>query len=172
MKKVHFFFQDDLNGPKYLLDGISYNCIVCEAFRCYINNQLKTNKSSFVMWSFIFQYLLLRKYDILRVLKEENYIKDHKKHILTGCFYGFEELNQEQSRSSDLKNIINKDQKAFTYKIPFSRETLSNLFLYCEFPKDHSESLIDHFFKNKNYNKILLYYKKTIFNLFKVDLKM
>jgi len=44
IEKGALFFQDDLKGPKYLLDGIPYNHIVCEAFRCYINNELKKNQ--------------------------------------------------------------------------------------------------------------------------------
>jgi len=125
------------------------------------------------MWFSVFKKLVTAKYDLLGVLKQENYIKDHKEHILTGFFHGFEELDQGQKLDYYLESFIQnpKDQKVFTYKIPFSKETLFNLFLYCEFPKDHSETLMNHFFREKSYEKILLYYKNMIFSLFKVDLK-
>lgn len=156
------------------MEGISYNHIVCEAFRYYINFYIEERRNSSVIWSFLFPYLVKTKYKyaLLDVLKEENYIKNNKKNIIEGFYYGFKGLNQDQEISSESINRYQDPEKKkfYTYKIPFSKETLLNLFLYCEIPKDHSETLVERLFDDESYKNIILYYQKMLFDLFQVDI--
>lgn len=158
------YYNRNDDDPTYTLDHIPYNTLVCEALRYYVKNSIKTNKNQSMVWVRVFRYLLDERFDVLKVLIEENFMQKLKPIIIQNFYDGFKAQENRRLQQASWQNITND----FFYKIWFSKERLLNIFLYCEFPRKDSEVLVTDFFREKNYQNILLYYKNVLFDLFQI----
>ena len=84
--------------------------------------------------------------------------------ILQSFYNGFQINENLRLQQASWQNIKND----FFYEIWFSKERLLNVPLYCEFPRGDSDLLVTDFFREKNYQNILLYYKNVLFDLFQI----
>ena len=164
IEKDQLYYNDYLKDRKYTLKTISYNIIICEAFRHFANNSLKQKNDSRVVWLCALGHLLDARFSILEVLKEENYIKNDKQNILKGFCSGFKQLDANGSFFW-IKGLQSSETEKLS-KIHFYEEKLLNIFLYCEFPRNDSEALVKNFFIEKSYKNIIVYYECTILELF------
>ena len=164
IEKDQLYYNDYLKDRKYTLKNISYNIIICEAFRHFLNDYLKQNNESQEIWIRILGHLLSARFSILEVLKEENYIKNNKQSILKGFCSGFKGL--DSTGNFFWKEGLKSSETEKLSKIHFYEEKLLNIFLYCEFPRNDSEVLVENFFIKKSYKNIIVYYECTILELF------
>ncbi len=167
--KIYYVEFHDTLGT---FEHISYDIIVCECFRHVLNDSLKAQES-YAIWMIVLRYLLKKDFSILGILKNENYIKDHKENILQGFYYGFKALDQGKAQSESLKSLFKGKEKptSFNSKINLSQKKLSNIFLYCEISTIDSKTLAEDFFVKESYKTIVLYYQNMIFDLFHINMK-
>ena len=144
-----------------------YDTIVCEAVRYYVKDSLKKNTDQNVLWEHLFKYLLNNKFSVLNVLLEEKFVEKMKLTIIHNFYYGFRrEENVRRRKASWAK--ITTGSTYFIYTIRFSKEMLLNILLYCDFPRRDSDLLVADFFREKNYQNILLYYQNVLSDRFQI----
>lgn len=162
------YYNDYLKDTKYTLKNISYNIIICEPFRHFLNDYLKQKNDSKAVWMRVLGYLLNARFSVLEVLKEENYIKNNKQNILQGFCSAFKQL--DHTINLFWKKDLQTSETEKLSKIRFYEEKLLNIFLYCEFARSDSEVLVENFFIEKSYKNIIVYYECTILDLFQMDI--
>ena len=173
IEKGEVYVNDYLKDIKYTFKDISYNTIVCEAFKHYLNYYLKEEQYPDMIWPMVFPYVEGTNFSVLEVLKEENYIKNHKENILKSFYFGFQGLESEKAFFDFFtEGAQNSETEKFsTHETNFYKEKLLNIFIYCEIPRSSSVILRDNFFLEKSYKNIILYYRKLIADIFKIDVK-
>ena len=178
------FTDQDSQVCVYSLESVSYQSIILEATKFYINSYFQgkilgversekgegTLKylSIHKIWPYIFNYLLFTPYSssIKNLLEVENYKQKYKNQLIRAFSRESTSLEKYPHHLDEYLPLLMQETKdsLIGEKTLILKERLKNLFSSSDISEEASEKLVNNFFLTKTFKEIALFYKTTAFN--------
>ena len=171
-------YYQDLDDKIYTLENIPYSFLVCSAIKFELTLFSKPTTSRFY-WKKVLKYLMFTTFPVIEILEKENFIKNQKKCIINGFYFGFIEINgQLKTRgkkffSTPVTNISLRDvsdvvDKTSDLLINY-KEKLYNILIYSEIPEKDAKTLTEKSFAAKDFSVKVCHYKRILDELNSIE---
>jgi len=164
--KVQNSRKEELIIKIYTLDHISYQTIILEGTKFYINNFLQGSVVNFsavelsllslsLIWSPVFEYLLFTTFSssMKKMLENQNYRKNYEEQILITFEDQFKKIKYNPIH---LNKILSKTERSVF------EERLLNVLLFSGIPENKGKILITNFFSTESLDEILSFYQELL----------
>ena len=178
-KSFDIFTDQDSKVCIYSLEDLSYQSLILEATKFYINSFFQRKivgversekgeetlkfLSIHKIWSHIFGYLLFTPYSssIKNLLEVENYKSKYKKQLIHAFYSESSYLDSYESRLEAFLLPLTQEteESLIAEKTLILKERFENLFSLSDISTKDGEKLVNNFFLTKTFQEIALFYK-------------